>query len=108
MSTKEWVGVFVDLGCILYVYSIAWHRSLRWDWVLIAYGALNLAAAVGYWAGHDVAADRGSVAAAVLAISSIFFDLDGHGKNLWGKIKSAVLTAVNQASFRNQQKEAFS
>lgn len=32
----------------------------------------------------------------------------GPGKRLWGKIKSAALTAVNQASFRNQQKEAFS
>ncbi len=36
-----------------------------------------------------------------------FIDI-GKWKKRWGKIKSAALTAVNQSSFRNQQKEAFS
>jgi len=37
-----------------------------------------------------------------------FFGGRGTGKKLWGKIRSAALTAASAASFRNQQKEAFS
>jgi hypothetical protein len=36
------------------------------------------------------------------------FDGTGHGKKIWGKIRSAALTAVNELSFRNQTKQAWS
>ncbi len=108
VNSKEWVGVSVDLGCVLYVYLMTWLFRARWDWCLAAYGLLNLAGVIGYLTGHDGAGDGMSIAAALIAFAEIFFNISGRGKRLWGKIKSAALTAVNQASFRNQQKEAFS
>lgn len=78
-----------------------------WGWCLRVYLTFKVLAMILLWLDRNA----GSFACVVVADSAIlliwYIDTD-KWKKRWGKIKSAALTAVNQASFRNQQKEAFS
>lgn len=79
-------------------------RHTPWVWIASIFGVRALGDLVhftrhaSYWP-FDVAS--------MVLYFFLFYGGPGLGKRLWGKLKSAALTAVNQASFKQQQREAF-
>lgn len=69
--------------------------------------ACNLMAYLAYRQHHD---GLRQIFNRLSDLVMMIFILNGNGKwrrKLWGKLKSAALTAVNAASFKRQAKEAF-
>ncbi len=99
-----WFAIDV-LVCMAFTAVLCLPPAFSWHWValiwlLILSGDISILRT-----GHCSKLLNGS---GTLLFLLLCFLGGGRGKRLWGKIKSAALTAVNQASFRNQQKEAFS
>lgn len=90
---------------LLLIATASFYRKVRYVWVVSA--VFNYMAYVAH-ARHNEHAHH--VLDSLSNIVLLFWWLDGNGwwKKLWGKIRSAALTAVNAASFNRQTKEAFS
>lgn len=106
--------IWVSLSTLIQVASIVWallataeytgpsFAILKWGWVSLWTVGL-LAALLGHrhWQVGFV------VAATVwLFVGSVWFNDDDRWKRLWGKLKSAALTAVNRARFNREIKES--
>ena len=98
----------LTLAGLFVIWSVSWgdHKSSR-RVILITYPLLRLLAAAAFVSEHLCASVLLSLCADVLLVMSSSSN-NKKWKDRWGKIKSAALTLVNQASFRQQQKEAFS
>jgi hypothetical protein len=68
--------------------------------------ALRISGPIAEARGHTVASDLFEWASFALYLIGCFWD-DRWGKPLASKLKSMALTAVNAASFKRQQSEAF-
>lgn len=110
-----WAKVFVVLTQVCFPIAMARVGKLSWVsqkvWIvsLVLYALLDTGASIAFCTDHYFKSILLAMTANALFLALNSRDLnDGNWKKRWGKIKSAALTAVNQASFRNQQKEAFS
>lgn len=93
---------FVASGAWLLLWYV-WRRVVRGIWL-----AMMTCALFGYVAFrlHHELAHRTFIRIACLIL--LFYVADGPWrKKLWGRIKSAGLTAINAASFKRQTKQAF-
>jgi hypothetical protein len=90
----------------IYVF-VRWRTHRRiWQLGLVCV-ACYLMAYLAYCQHHEGLRHIFSRLGDMVALFTVF---DGDGKwrrKLWGKLKSAALTAVNAASFKRQTKEAF-
>lgn len=94
-----------SIVCLAFTVVLRAPPTTSWSWIALVW-ALKLSSDIPILrTGH------GSVwldaAGTLLYLILCFLGGSGLGKRLWGKLKSAALTAVNQASFQQQQREAF-
>lgn len=82
-------------------------KSCSWFWVALIW-MLRFTGAIPILYGAEHQNGWLAFIANALFLWLAFFGGNGLGKKLWGKLRSAALTAVNQASFQNQTKEALS
>lgn len=111
MTVTFHLGSFLTATCIsvtvLSLYTMVLMcppRLCSWPVTALMW-ALKLSANVLLLYGRPVAIWVSISGDAIYWVAILFGGDDGRGKRLWGKLRSAALTAINQASFHRQASE---